>query len=365
MQVAVLFTGLPRMEDRFKQSIEQMSSLANQGYINDIIFVTWNNVWNGKSQLRSFLLKNDVKIIEAEESPIGGFHNVWHQMKALDIGLEAIPSDYYVLRTRPEVYIETEFLKKLFDGKIDELHTSAGSGIFNDRIWISFFETHEVFRYSDYCFFGNHDDLYNLVNYDARYDVLWNFRMIHVRMFIDAYLEKYPFLQQYLSKYDENWYSVWHGNNNIKNRKEFIKARLESPVYGSIIGFYYKVTMNDFYVDYNPVYFKENKKRPLEPLSDDSYMNNFITGKGKDRKRISCWDNDWLKSQFFPKANSDIPDPIIKGFYRSFDEWEGYKFNEELLDEEVVKEKEYIEEIQDVNLLKSPLRWIGKNVLNR
>lgn len=332
------------MPDRFKRSVAEMAELKQDGLVDNIIFVTWKGRLD--EDIERFLEDYDVEIIEKKESPVGGEGNIWHQMRALDYGLRDIPTKSRVLKTRTDVYIEKKFLKRLFSGKVDYIGEPAGSGVFEERIWSPYFELGVPFYLCDYCFFGLKKDIEKLVNFDSRYDFLYDIEQSNpeVRRFIHPYLQKYPFLEEYL---------MYYKGHNFKNRKEprgdLLISRLNSPIYGAFMSFYYKILLSDFYLNYDPVTFADggwirSESTPVTLARDGTeFISNFQLGPGEGRHLLYSDQNSWLESQFTDEPNDDVPQNIIKGIEKPFSEWKTTNITQKDIQTDIERDAEFFD----------------------
>lgn len=341
MQNAVVFTGLPRMPGRFRRSISEMDELADQGLVDRILFVTWKGRLENNSELRHFLVNKGVEIVEAEESPIGGHGNIWHQMKALDIGLRMIPSGLNVLKTRSDVYIEKKFLRRLFSGEINALRAPSETGVFTTRLWAPFFGIDKPFFICDFCFYGSHEDVEKLYNYDSRYEVLYDLgtRLPEKRRFLHPYIEEFPFLKTYYSTFLE---VGWGRNRYYEDRHEFLKRRIRDPVFGALLSFYYKVMMGDYYINYKPVTFQNDNQYTSHKLLDtDNFTSNFTRGPARMEYNLLCKRPGWLSASFSDTPNEDVPDRILAGIQRDFAKWRDFEIDEAELRRELKQQRRY------------------------
>lgn len=350
---AVLFTGLPRVPDIFRRSLIEIYELKQEDLVDDIIFVTWRGKLADSSELRKTLTDCDVTVIEAEESPIDGHGNIWHQMKALDIGLRYIPEGYTVLKSRSDVHIRQEFLRRLFTGKIDGLQNEARSPIFQRRVWVPWFVITNPFSMDDRCFFGLKQDLEKFVNFNAKYDVFdWHVRGItHVRRFIEPYRQQFPFL--------DGRFAFHRQNETPDSVFDIFEQRLSSGVFSQFLGFYYKTVLSDFYIHMDPVRFYKSTwegpprpvhQRPLSYLDDDLFAPNFRQEKAlhidddwisKRQKNIYCYRSEWLRAHFSEPRSTDIPEPLTTAFDRSFQEWRTFSIPKSRIEGAVDEESRY------------------------
>jgi hypothetical protein len=281
-------------------------------------------------------------------------------MQDLDVGLKSLPENCNVLKTRTDIHIEQEFLERLFSGQINDLHTSAGSDIFENRVWVPWFEIRTPFMMSDYCFYGTHNDIQKLVNYDARYDVLYDLRrgIAGTRRFIHPYLDEYPFLEYFL----ENYKGPDRDPNGHKNMKYLWEQRLKSRVFCAFIAFYYKVLDQDFYINYSPVKYKSVSKMENATLrllgqpevateADNytSYMQNFEDIPNTGRHDIYCTDSAWLQSHLEDPVTPDVPQEIISRVNQEFTEWRQFEPDRDHLQRDVELENEIIEPLNSTS----------------
>lgn len=310
------------MHERFRKSVSEINELRENDIVDRILFVTWEGRMSGKHDLEQFLSQNGVEIIHAVEAPKGGRGNIWHQMRSLEIGLSHIKDESHVLRTRSDVHIEKEFVKQLFTGSDETVQQPAGSGVFDEKIWVPYALLDIPFLIGDYAFFGKSKDLESLVNFDARYEFLYDYPMVEVRMFIDPYIQKFEFLRYYLM-FDE----YRSGNFGVKDRGKLYERRLRSDIFTDVLSLYYKILAEDFYINYNPVKFQDfwedtsdtPKSKSLATYTN-SFLKNFEQGPNKGTHEIICSESSFLNSHFDDKTE-DVPELVSQKFDRSFEEW--------------------------------------------
>lgn len=361
MKNAVVFTGLPRMRERFERSVSDLNDLERQGLVDRILFVTWKGRLDNE-ELRDTLTDAGVEVIEKEEAPVGGTGNIWHQMRALDFGLRELSSDYHVLKTRSDVRIEKDFLERLLANEIPYRDQPAGSGVFDERLWVPFFTIGSPFYLCDYCFFGQKTDMQKLVNFDARFDFLYHVPhgLPEVRRYFQPYISEYPFMEAYLTNYTHD------RSGRLTNRYELFDSRLNSPVFGAFLAFYYKAMMSDFYFKADPVTFKTESviggNYPVDAADiDGSFLDNFRKGSDQEWIALRCQHTDWLEAQFGDAPNDDVPQPIREGVERPFDDWADYEIRREDLQADIERDRQYF----DVTAYPthSAVVWLSDHVL--
>jgi hypothetical protein len=331
------------MEDRFRRSISELSDLMADNLIDKIIFATETGSLKNKEKLRNYLRRHEVDIIESH-SRFSGRGTEWYQMQDLDAGLEHVQDNATLLKTRSDIHINKPFIRSLFTGGIDHLHRPAGSGVFKNRIWAPFFGILTLFMISDYCFWGHKEDIEKLFNYDARYDVKYDLQkgIAATRRYIHPYLDKYPFLNEYLTHY--------RGYNRhpdfLTDRNKFVQSRLESPQFCDFLGFYYKTMLEDFYVNYEPVKMRDRDSQTHFEIfphvdkasSTEQFMTNFEGGPNQGRRDIICTHTSWLQAHFCDPRSTHVPEQILTAFDRSYDAWKDYDVDSDQIEADVRRE---------------------------
>ena len=303
----VLFCGLMRKPEMFKKSIQDLSLMRKDGLINQIIFSTWTGELEKSPEIESFLKENKVKIIKTEEPKDRGYGNIWCQMKALEVGLSEIEENEFVLKTRSDVYIHPDFLKKIFSSsQLFKITKNLPKGnIFQNKVWVHWFELTRPFYMADECFYGTRYDLKKLINYNTRYDIEFNIGpgISHIRRFIHPFLNDYPILTSSLGKYSQGsniktlalkfskkYFDLrkipFFRKFNEKKRFNLLKRRLEDEEFLDCLASYYSILYSHFYIDGdsfpNQVTFSEFSF-PATELDLENIENNFT----KEKARLS------------------------------------------------------------------------------
>ncbi len=287
-KIDILFTGLIRKPEMFKKSILEMIGLREKGLINEIKFSTWLGEVQKYPDIYSFFKKNKIKIIESEEPKIRGSGNIWCQMKSLEAGLNKVDPGRFVLKTRSDVYVNPEFIKKIAINKNKLLMIKKPlpkGNIFKYKIWVPFFDLKTPFYMADECFFGHRDDLKHLYHYDNSYytDFKIGGGRGHIMRFIHPFRKDYPVLTVFLGKYandpffkalvekernlQDKYYGIYvmllfkggfrgflrkfkilkYLNKKMKLRK--FKRRLRSQDFIDCLTAYYSILYSHFYIE--------------------------------------------------------------------------------------------------------------------
>lgn len=298
-KVNILFCGLIRAHDLFKKSISDMTQLRDNGLIENIYLSTWIGEIDKAPEIKELLKKSKVKIIESEEPEVGGEGNIWKQMKALDEGLKKIDKNSFILKTRSDVYINPDFLRKIFSqqGLFKITKNLPNGNVFKAKIWVPWYEITRPFYMADECFFGLKEDIRLLVNYENKYfsDYVLGPGGPHIMRFIHPFLEKYPVLYDSLTKYSDESelkrvirkfsrkvFSLdkfkFLKRLNEKNRFNLLSKRLSDESYIKYLAASYTILNSHFYISSGSfpeqVIFREHSK-PKVKLNSLNWESNF------------------------------------------------------------------------------------------
>jgi len=271
-KVDVIFTGLLRETGLLMKSIRDLNLLKDKNLVDKIIFSTWYGELEKNEDMKRFFSENKVVVVESEEPKERGHGSIWCQMLALEKGLNSLEKNNFVLKTRTDVYIKTEFLEKLFNRqkKFDIVNDLPKGNVFEKKIWVVWFELTRPFYMADECFFGKRDDLKKLVNYDKSFDTVHKVGpgLAHIRRFIHPFLKQYPILESSLGKHNPhsplrikltNFSSKYFDLRKITplrklneaRRFKSLKNKLKNQEYLDCLAAYYSILHSHFYVDGN------------------------------------------------------------------------------------------------------------------
>lgn len=270
-RVDVIFTGLVRTPEKFKKSILDLVKMREEGLVNQIIFSTWDYELERYPVIFEYLKRNSVIILANKEPEDRGEGNIWCQMKSLEIGLSKVDSDRFVLKNRTDIYINPEFLRKLFKEKetLLKITTPLPKGnIFKNKVWIHYYELKTPFHMGEEAFFGHKHDISLLVNYDKSYDEKYKVgnAVSHIRRFIHPFLKDYPVLHSYLKTYSKDSllktlalkFSKYIFNVralkisrriSAKNKLSNLEKKLKDEKFLDILAAYYSILNSHFYID--------------------------------------------------------------------------------------------------------------------
>lgn len=340
MENNVIFTGLIRDEVVFRRSIEEMAKLCDKKKLNKIILSTWDYELSNYPDLRNFLESKKVKILELKEPSDRGNGNIWCQMLSLEKGLNFLSNKKsFVLKTRPDVYINMDFLSYLFGNNKEKLkiinHLPKGD-IFKYKIWVPNFELKIPFYLADICFFGYYDDMKKMVNYNE-YDSKIN-KITHIRRFVNPFREKYPEMFN-PKKIFSGVETIEIFGKKLKDlnliirkplkfffwKRAFYKYKklLEDEQYLEYLGKYYYLVNSHFYVDSlsfkNQVKIREDYQINKRIINNLNFKINFFKKfKTKELEQSFIYDEILLNNFFSKKLNKDLFTKKIFNFAEKF-----------------------------------------------
>ena len=289
----IIICGVPRDKDRMKQTILEMTGLRNEGYVENIIFSTWKNYLT--DDYREIL--DGSTILEKDEPEDRGVRgHIWCQMKSFENGLNECNKENYVLKIRTDLYICPYFVKSLISKAENYLYRNYKEGdIFIEKVWIPYVEITKPFYMPDEIFFGNHNDISLLYNYDKSYDDLAGKDgggETHIRRFIYPFIDKYPILYDYIEEIRQDNCTIL----NSPKRFERLVDNLNRSKYIKYLSIYYKILYEYFRIwnEIGKMSWYQLYCQPVIQLENDRFIENFHSSKCFLGQRIFCYDDKWI-----------------------------------------------------------------------
>lgn len=196
----VVFTGLVRKLDSFKNQITALEALRQDGIIEGIVYSTWLGEIDKVENLRSELVNQGVVIVETLEPNLKVAHgHAIHQMKALYYGLQACPEGSFVLRLRPDIEGYLIAFRSALETEIDLTVDESDDypHVFNHRLMVVGGNLTSPFFFNDQAFYGQREDLLKICHFDLKFDVLFSEIIMEQRFFSYPFLELFPIFQSY------------------------------------------------------------------------------------------------------------------------------------------------------------------------
>lgn len=264
----IIINGLVRNENILFKSLKIYNLLINEKIIDKILFVIDKNLKTDgnnspigntiNNNLRKKLIENNVEILEIENLSVEDVEKIdpiikqrprntlrkntltglslWRQMYSLKKALEYIPQNSFVLKTRTDVAISYNLLKKIFTQYIIP---NKNLSLLKYKIWSTGFNEKELFYIMDFSFAGYRDDLLKTTHMNGIYLKWGNKSPTGVTNFnslwwLDIFINDFPKIKDYIQKYVIN-------PPVIKQYKE--------KLYYECIAYYYKKIDEYFIID--------------------------------------------------------------------------------------------------------------------
>ena len=291
--INIIFTGLIRTEDRFRQSIKDFIFLRNEKKVNQIILSTWIGEVDSYTGMREYLENNNITLVESIP-PIQCKGSILYQMKSLHLGLDTIEDkSLMIFKTRPDLHITKDALEDITNLNL-ELDKTIPT-VFEKKVWLPWFEISKPFYLADECFFATYNDTGQLVNYNMIYDSYYEIDsgLSHIRRFIEPFVSKYPILKTYLTYLG----TTAHGTTlRFKVLDEFA----QNKDYLKFLDIYYYILQNYFYIglDDTKQYITFRKWSEIDIKLPNSINQAFAPKYSWNQNlgHIFSTNNYWLKS---------------------------------------------------------------------
>lgn len=268
----ILFTGLIRNEKLFEEKLKKSLQLRDKGYIKNIVFSTWHGEIEKYPNIEKIIKNNDIIQIKSNEPNIKTPGYIIHQMKSLKFGLDFFDDSDYVYKMRPDLGgFNIENIVNLINGNYNKKIKNELNHIFDERVVIDGGFLTNPFYINDIQFFGKKSDLLNLVNFDLKYDIIYNDLSPEQYFFAPVFIENFDIFKNYF-KINQG---LFHGNESLE--KKYLTYFFNSDFHLLALSYYIYILNHLFYIngeqgtpkltkqnDYNPSPIEEIKS--LEPF---------------------------------------------------------------------------------------------------
>jgi hypothetical protein len=207
--ITVLLVGQVRNQHVLLRTVQNLAALRDKGLVNRVILSTWTGEI---PKIRHLLPQLDaagvtVKWVDEPVANLSAPANIVNQMRGVDLALESVEDTAWVLRARPDLWVDFDLINSLAaaDMSLDE----PGDGILAHKIWTPFVELCQPMCISDIAFFGHYADIVKLQNFDSFHEVagtnlgsslgqkpLTSYDA-EIRRYTPAFHAGYPVLQEY------------------------------------------------------------------------------------------------------------------------------------------------------------------------
>ncbi len=279
MKNYILINGLIRNEEIFYKQFEIYKKLINENIIHEIVLCIDNEILKDgnnipvgnklENEMRNFLQENNVTLYEINNLSIDEIKKIdpiiekrprnklrkntltglslWRPMYSLKKGLELLENDSFVLKTRPDMLISYNLIKKIFTDykiKLEE------NDFLEYKIWSSGFNEKELLYIMDFTFAGKREDLLKTCHMNGEF-LTWGVKSpvgvnnFNTLWWIDIFYKKYPIIKSYYEKY--------------VNEKSEIKE-YDEILYKESMDIYYNLLNDYFIIDsgINEYYIKQS-----------------------------------------------------------------------------------------------------------
>ncbi|MFN3076135.1 MAG: hypothetical protein ABT940_04505 [Alphaproteobacteria bacterium] len=245
----VLFAGLPRTPEIFLRSLTTVAQLQAEGLVDRILVSTWHSerdtfrnlcrtIYSSFPNARIFLLTSLPPAVGFNPNPYG---NPLHQNLAIGKGLEILPQDGWVLRTRADLYLGRDLLLHLFTNIRRNMEAPSGvTSVLGKRIWVPWLDALHPFYIGDECFYGQVRDVARVVNCDAT---------LYVCCFpsINAHinLHYFPFMKSF--RMFLTYFELSRAYNiRLEAWLAMPKSRFRHKAYVKMIALYWKIMLDNY-----------------------------------------------------------------------------------------------------------------------
>jgi hypothetical protein len=170
----VVIAGLVRDEAVFAHQLEVLIEWRKKQLVEGIVYCTWLDELSKYPRISSFLSDQEIAFIEVAEPTLRLEGHILHQMTSLHYGLQLVPDETYVLRTRPDMRLTQEmqdFLQNepsLLLGAPDDWPE-----IFGERLVVLACSLLTPFYINDMIFYGRKNDVSKLVSFDIGCEMIY------------------------------------------------------------------------------------------------------------------------------------------------------------------------------------------------
>src|SRR5580700_8876447 len=131
--ITVLLVGQVRNQHVLLRTVENLAALRDQGLVNHVILSAWTDEI---PKIRHLLLQLEAAGVTVTwvDEPVANLSapgNVVNQMRGVDLALETVEDTAWVLRARPDLWIDFDMVAALAaaDMSLDE------PGVLTHKIW--------------------------------------------------------------------------------------------------------------------------------------------------------------------------------------------------------------------------------------
>jgi hypothetical protein len=196
----VLIAGLVRDEQAFADQLNEVVGWRDKQWIEGIIYSTWIGELSKYPAIANIISKHGIALVELAEPNLRLEGHVLHQMSALHYGLQLIPHDAYVFRSRPDMRISQE----MRDFMKNEPSLALGPpddwpAIFEERLVVLAGSLLSPFYINDMIFYGRKSDVKKLISFDVTPEMIYAHTAAEHFFFTKPFCDRLPIFQSYFA----------------------------------------------------------------------------------------------------------------------------------------------------------------------
>ncbi|WP_282177111.1 hypothetical protein [Vibrio nereis] len=267
----ILFTGLIRDESLFLSKLELSLKLKSEGLIGSVIFSTWIGEVNKYPKVHSFIKRNSIVLVENQEPNIKTTGYIMHQMKSLYFGMKFIPEKDFLYKMRPDLgSFNIDLVRDILKNKSRLLINANQENIFRSKVVIDGgFLTHPFYM-NDIQFFGAREDIQKMVNFDMKYEVVYNDVSPEQYFYIAPFIEKFDIFKTFFSMNQ----GLMHGDE-IREKK-YLDFFFNSDLHIDVLSNYIYILSEYFIINgNNSIYDNKNLSWQELFLNDDKDFSTY------------------------------------------------------------------------------------------
>ncbi len=240
----ILFTGLVRNENLFINKLEKALELRKSGLIKKVVFSTWIGEASKYPIVYDYIKKNDIVLIESTEPNVKSPGYILHQMKTLYHGLSFFNNNEFVYKMRPDLGpFNIENVKEVITNINLDIEDKIKDKVLINKIVVDGGFIMHPFYINDIQFYGLNEDLKKLINFDLKYEVIYNDISPEQYFYISPFIDYFPKLKMFFSINQ----GLMHGNEDLA--RKYFYYFLESNHHLEALSNYIYILDKYFYIN--------------------------------------------------------------------------------------------------------------------
>ncbi len=191
--------GLVRDESAFVKKLDTLTAWRRTGAIDGIVFSTWMGELDRYPAVAAAYAAGAFTLVETEQPQLKAPGHFIHQMKSLYYGLQAVPSDAWVLRLRPDLApLNNTIRDTILNAELLSHSTPDWPHVFSSKILIHSAFVDLPFYINDIIFYGRRSDIQKLACFNLSTEYLCINTAPEQFFFRGPFLEKFPIIDAFM-----------------------------------------------------------------------------------------------------------------------------------------------------------------------